>query len=407
MPGRVVITVAEVSGDQHASPLVRSLRELDPTLAIEGHGGPDMLDAGATIHHETTTKAVMGHRAAARAGEMWRLFRWTREYFDRERPDLQICVDSPSMNFHFAKIAHERGIPVLYYIAPQLWAWREGRMKKLRKWVDHVACILPFEEAYFRSHGVTATFVGHPLFDDLPPQRGPSPGPRFPDRTPVIGLLPGSRRSEAVGNFPHLLDVAQQIRDEFPGVHYLIPTTPATQPIVDELAPKVPWMEFALGKFDEMVPRCDLCLTVSGTATLHVAGYGVPMIIVYRGSPILWQILGRWVVKTRTFGLVNLLADQREHNLLRDRREHIAPEYIPWHGSNRTVAGHAIDFLKNPQLMRAQQKRLADMVQKLDRPGASMNVARIAMELLKKKPATTDHESVAAGKVETPQAVGS
>jgi lipid-A-disaccharide synthase len=405
MPGRVFITVAEVSGDQHASHLVRSLRELDPTLAIEGHGGPDMLDAGATIHHETTTRAVMGHRAAARAGEMWRLFRWTREYFDRERPDLQICVDSPSMNFHFAKIAHERGIPVLYYIAPQLWAWREGRMKKLRKWVDHVACILPFEENYFRSHGVTATFVGHPLFDDLPAQRGPAPGPRFPDRTPVIGLLAGSRRSEAVANFPHLLDVAHQVRAEFPGTRYLVPTTPATHPIVHELAGNIEWITSAQAKFDEMVPNCDLCLTVSGTATLHVAGYGIPMIIVYRGSPVLWQILGRWIVKTRTFGLVNLLADQREHNLLADQREHIVPEYIPWHGSNRTVARHAISFLTNPQLMRDQQKRLADMVQKLDRPGASMNVARIAIDLLKKKKAT-DTESVAAN-LEAPQVVNS
>jgi lipid-A-disaccharide synthase len=379
MPGRVFITVAEVSGDQHASHLVRSLRELDPTLTIEGHGGPDMADAGAKIHYETTRNAAMGHAAARRAGEMWKLFRWTRDYFDQSKPDLQICVDSPSMNFHFAKIAHERGIPVLYYIAPQLWAWREGRMKKLRKWVDHVACILPFEEAYFRSHGVSATFVGHPLFDDLPPQRGPFPGPRFPDRTPVIGLLAGSRRSEAVANFPHLLDVAEQIRSEFPGVHYLVPTTPATHPIVQELAGSIPWIESAEGKFDEMVPRCDLCLTVSGTATLHVAGYGVPMIVVYRGSPVLWQLIGRWIVKTRTFGLVNLLADQREH---------IVPEYIPWHGSNRTVAQHAISFLKDPRLMRDQQQRLADMVRKLDRPGASMNVARIALDLLKKGKAT-------------------
>src|SRR5688500_10966746 len=212
MAGRVFITVAEVSGDQHASDRVRSLKQLDPTLEIEGHGGPDMQEAGAKIHYETTRDAAMGHAAAKRAGEMWRLFKWTRAYFDEARPDLQICVDSPSMNFHFAKIAHERGIPVLYYIAPQLWAWRAGRIKKLRKRVDHVACILPFEENYFLSHGDAATFVGLPLVDDLPAQRGPSPGPRFPQRTPVIGLLAGSRRSDAVANFPHLVDVAHQVR---------------------------------------------------------------------------------------------------------------------------------------------------------------------------------------------------
>src|SRR5688572_22929976 len=336
MPGRVFITVAEVSGDQHASHLVRSLRELDPTLAIEGHGGPEMLDAGATIHHETTTKAVMGHRAAARAGEMWRLFRWTREYFDRERPDLQICVDSPSMNFHFAKIAHERGIPVLYYIAPQLWAWREGRMKQLKKWVDQVACILPFEEEYFRKQGVNATFVGHPLFDQLSPGHGQATGPRFPERAPVIGLLPGSRKAEAAANFPHMLEVARLIRESFPKASFVVPTTPATTPLVQRLAEQFnrlmeearpplptatiggeydargPILRHGEREFDRMVPECDLCLTVSGTATLHVAGYRVPMIVVYRGGRIAWHLVARWLVKTRTFSLVNLLNDSRE-----------------------------------------------------------------------------------------------
>ncbi|HEX2971413.1 MAG TPA: hypothetical protein VHP11_03720 [Tepidisphaeraceae bacterium] len=208
MSRKVFITVAEVSGDQHAAHLIRNLRELDPTLVIEGHGGPHMAAAGAAIHYETTQHAAMASQAFRRIGEMLRLFRWTKRYFTQNKPDLLICVDSPAMNFHFAKIAHERGIPVLYYIAPQLWAWREGRMTKLQKWVDHVACILPFEEAYFRRHGVQATFVGHPLFDQLPPERSPASGPRFPERAPVIGLLPGSRQTEAAANFPHLLDVA-------------------------------------------------------------------------------------------------------------------------------------------------------------------------------------------------------
>ncbi|MGE5611261.1 MAG: lipid-A-disaccharide synthase, partial [Bacillota bacterium] len=160
MSRKVFITVAEVSGDQHAAHLIHNLRELDPNLSIEGLGGPHMAKAGAHIHRETTHRAAMTYRAALRVGEMLRLFSWTKRYFAQNKPDLLICVDSPAMNFHFAKIAHERGIPVLYYIAPQLWAWREGRMTKLQKWVDHVACILPFEEEYFRRHGVQATFVG-------------------------------------------------------------------------------------------------------------------------------------------------------------------------------------------------------------------------------------------------------
>jgi lipid-A-disaccharide synthase len=383
MPKKVFITAAEVSGDQHASQLIHGLRQLDPSLIIEGHGGPEMARAGATVHKETTSGAAMIHQAIARAGEMWRLFRWTRQYFEHNKPDLQICVDSPAMNFHFARIAHERGIPVLYYIAPQLWAWREGRMHKLQKWVDQVACILPFEEDYFRQHGVNATFVGHPLFDQLPPQRGPAPGPRFPDRPPIIGLLPGSRRSEALANFPHLLDVAEQVRAPFPNIHYLVPTTPATHPVVERMARNVPNLDFAVNQFDQIVPRCDLCLTVSGTATLHVAGYGIPMIVVYRSSRMLWNLIGRWLVKTRTYTLVNLLAPGRQH---------IVPEYIPWLGSSRPVADHVIDFLRHPEKMAQQQSSLAKMIQNLDKPGASKKVAQLALDMMRHQPhAETSH----------------
>src|SRR5690242_9404295 len=284
MARRVFITVAEVSGDKHAAQLIRSLRQLDPTLIIEGLGGPEMAAAGATIHRNTVTRAAMGWRGILRAFELYPILRWTRKYFDENPPDLQIGVDSPSMNFHFARTAHERGIPALQYVAPQLWAWAPWRMKKLRRWVDQVACILPFEEEYFRRHGVSATFVGHPLFDELPPHRDPPPlAERFPSRPPVVGLLPGSRKSVAAGNFPGLLEVAARVRSTFPTATFLVPTTAATDPVVRGLladgrgAGLAPVVSTECDGFDEMVPRCDLCLTVSGTATLHVAGYNVPM----------------------------------------------------------------------------------------------------------------------------------
>ena len=165
---------------------------------------------------------------------MWRLLRWTRGYFKSFKPDLQICVDSFAMNIHFAKTAHAMGVPVLMYVAPQLWAWRESRMKKLRRNVDRVACLLPFEEAYFRGHGVNATFVGHPLFDELPADRGNATKGNASDNGPVIGLLPGSRKSEAASNFPSMLDVAERIRVAIPRARFLVPTTAATHPVVEQ-----------------------------------------------------------------------------------------------------------------------------------------------------------------------------
>lgn len=377
MPPRIFITAAEVSGDQHAAELIRSLRQLDPQIIIEGHGGPRMREAGCQLLHETTHRAAMGLGGFSRVVEMWKLLQWTRRHFEQNPPDLQICVDSPAMNFHFARAAKERGVPVLYYIAPQLWAWREGRMHKLRRWVDHVACILPFEEAYFRSHGINATFVGHPLFDELPRDRVIDAKLKFPHRPAIVGLLPGSRRSEAKANFPHLLEVAERMSRVRPELAFCVPTTHATHPIVWSMVEghaldRLHKIAVVQDAFDRVVPDCDVCLTVSGTATLHVASFGVPMIVVYRANRLVWHLLGRWLIKTRTFSLVNLLSD--------DKR--LVPEYIPWYGSNQAVLDHAMQYLEHPDDLLRQRERLLELVRRLDHQGASTNAAKLALQLL-------------------------
>ncbi|MDB5319244.1 MAG: lipid-A-disaccharide synthase [Phycisphaerales bacterium] len=390
MAKRVFITAAEVSGDLHASHLIRSLQELDAGLIIEGHGGPQMRAAGATIHTETTANAAMGFSALARVKEMFALLKWTREHFRKAPPDLQICVDSPALNFHFAKAAHAVGTPVLYYVAPQLWAWREGRMKKVVKWVDKVACILPFEEAYYRSHGVDATFVGHPLFDELEEPAGEARPVRAFGDAPIVGLLAGSRRSEAARNFPRMLEVAAAIRKRFANTRFLLPTTAATDPIVrghlEGLADGLAF-EIRQGAFDEFVPRCDLVMTVSGTATLHVALHNTPMIVVYYGRPLTWNAVGRWLIKTRTYALVNLLA--ADGALASSGRVtpamHIVPEFVPWYGSTSPAAEHAVSLLSNPAELASQRERLAGLARKLERPGASMAVARMALGMLEQR----------------------
>jgi lipid-A-disaccharide synthase len=390
MAKRVFITAAEVSGDLHASHLIRSLRELDSGLVIEGHGGPQMRAAGAAIHSETTANAAMGFSALARVKEMFALLKWTREHFRKAPPDLQICVDSPALNFHFAKAAHAVETPVLYYVAPQLWAWREGRMKKVRRWVDKVACILPFEEAYYRSHGVDATFVGHPLFDELEEPAGEARAVRAFGDAPIVGLLAGSRRSEAARNFPRMLEVAAAIRKRFANARFLLPTTAATDPIVrghlEGLADRSAF-EIRQGAFDEFVPRCDLVMTVSGTATLHVALHNTPMIVVYYGRPLTWNAVGRWLIKTRTYALVNLLA--ADGALASSGRVtpamHIVPEFVPWYGSTSPAAEHAVSLLSNPAELASQRERLASLARKLERPGASMAVARMALEMLEQR----------------------
>src|SRR4051812_33814884 len=237
MPKRVLITVAEVSGDKHAAGMVRALKQLDPSIQVDALGGPALASAGATVRHETVTGAAMTLHGAKRIFEMMRLLKWVKRFYrdPATRPDLQVCVDSSAINLHFARAAKEAGIPVLYYVAPQLWASREGRMKKVRKYVARLACIFPFEEMYFRSHGVEATFVGHPLFDELPRERPRNNGPSFPDAPPVIGIVAGSRKSEVVANLPGLVQVANAIRVRFPDARFLIPTTSAGHATVKEL----------------------------------------------------------------------------------------------------------------------------------------------------------------------------
>jgi lipid-A-disaccharide synthase len=383
-PLRVFITVAEVSADHHAAELAKSLRELDPSIIIEGHGGSAMRAAGVQIYHETVGKAVMLARAVVRGFEFWRLIRWTRRHYLRNRPDLHICIDSSGINLHFAKMARSVGVPVLYYIAPQLWASREGRIKKVQRFVNRVACILPFEEAYYRGFDVDATFVGHPLFDELPKNRvmAPQPVEFTPQRLPVIGLMPGSRRAEVRANFPHMLYVLRRIREKFPGVIVEIPTTPPTHNLVQRLAEGHGSICIEQDAIDAMAPRWDFCLAKSGTTTLHLAAYGVPMIVVYRVTKLAWHAVGRWVVKTPSVALVNILA-QRSAQIEGKPPLRIVPEIMPWNGSDEPVAQLAIQMLQNVTLRLEQRNNLLKVADSLDSPGASLRTAQIALEMMR------------------------
>ena len=377
MSGRVFITVGEVSGDRNAANLVRELKILRPDLIIEGFGGPAMRDAGVEIHIDTVHRAVMGLRALLRIVEVFFVQRWLRKRYRTIRPDLHVCVDSWSMNWLFARQAKLAGVKVLYYIAPQTWASRPGRVRRLRRYVEQLACIFPFEEEWFRSRDVSAIFVGHPLFDHLAAVRPPRPAippDGFASRPPVLALLPGSRSAVARHNLPYLLDVAEIVQRQFPDAQFFIPTTSASQPIaIAQLKrrKKLRNCQLVLDGLDDVAPRCDLAVTVSGTSTLHLASYGVPMIVIYRASRILWELFGRWVIHARTFAMVNILSGTR-----------IVPEFIPWFGPAKEVADAALDLLANPQKLTAQQQSLNALIARLDKPGASRNVAELAMKLM-------------------------
>jgi lipid-A-disaccharide synthase len=375
---RVFITVAEPSGDNNAASLVTALRSLDPTIQVEGLGGPKMAAAGVKIHFESTARAAMTLHALGRAREVWRWLKWMKAEYARAKPDLHICVDSSGFNLHFAKVAKSFGVPVLYYVAPQLWASREGRIKKVRAYVDRLASIFPFEAKWYQDRGVNAQFVGHPLFDSLPANRlelSATP-PRFPDRPPVIGIVPGSRKSEVRANFLHLIEVMRGIAAKFANVTFLIPTTQSAHQLVQQMLGQPGHgleAHATADAFDSLIPQCDLVITKSGTSTVHVAAYAVPMIVVYRINPVLWQAAGRWLVKTKKIAMVNILAGQVD----------LVSEFVPWYGSPARVTACALDLLENPQKLVDQRRKLVELIDPISKPGASMNVAKIAMEMMK------------------------
>jgi lipid-A-disaccharide synthase len=378
MARRVLFCVGEKSGDQHAANLVRELRGMDGEIIIDALGGAELRAAGAIIHHDSVSNAAVGIKALLRWREVLAMEKWMRGYLETSRPDLVICVDSWGMNKRFARLAHDRGVKVMYFISPQVWASREGRVKQMRRWVDRVACILPFEEEYLTSRGVAATYVGHPLFDHVKAAPRRAAAERYPNRPAVVAIVAGSRRGVASANFPRLLDVAVGMKSRVAGLTFRIPTTEATDPVVRSVLAKRrlgagDGFVVDLDGFDRVMPEVDICLTVSGTATLHAAAFGVPMIAVYYVNPWEWHLIGRWIVKARTFVMVNILIGGKEK---------VVPEFIPWYGPVEPVTRAAMEMLKDVPRQEAISAKLAGLMARVGRGGASKRAAAVAMELM-------------------------
>ena len=335
-----------------------------------------MRGAGVALWHESVKKSRMGLGAFLRAGEVLGVLRRTRRRFKADGPpQLMVCCDSWTMNKHFLAVAKEFGVKTLYYVSPQVWASREGRVARMRKLIDKMAVILPFEEQWLRDRGLDATFVGHPLFDDLPSEPPAfDAATHFPNRPPVIALPAGSRRKVAADNLPKMLAVADLIRDKFPDAAFVSPTVESTHAAVAAWADGRPWLTVKRDAFDELVGAADACVCVSGTATLHTAALGVPLVAVYSASRVLWEMIGKRLIKTRTFALVNWLHPTRTH---------VVPEFVPWFGDPHPVADQVIDWLSDPAKLAAKRAELAAVVDPLRQKGAGENAARIAAGMLK------------------------
>jgi len=374
-PPRIFISAAELSGDRHAAALIHAIRQLCPDATFWGVAGPLMQAAGCTPIYDWTREAAMLVNAFRQAGRAWQLLRRIRHRLDQDRPDLAVLVDSPALHLPMAKRIRAAGVPVLYYIAPQLWAWAPWRIRRVRKRVDRLAAILPFEEPYFRSRGVDTRYVGHPLIEQLlhtPPD--PAIVSQYKQAgSPVIACLPGSRRHVIVEVLPGQIEVARAIARRYPQATFLFSAAdPAAAAIIRSALADEPFpLRIEIGRNAEILAAADLTLVASGTATLEVAWHRLPMVVMYNGSKWGYRLVGRFLIQTPHLCLVNILAGKRA-----------VPEFMPYYTSTDPIAAEALDLLANETRRQAMRRDLDAVVRSLGTASAADRTARMALDLI-------------------------
>jgi len=368
-----MISCGEPSGDLYAGALAAEILRAAPGTVISGLGGDHLRDAGASLVEHFGGISVTGLLEVARLlPKTYATYRRLVQHAAAHRPDVFVAIDFPDFNFRLAGAMRKLGIPVVYYISPQLWAWRPGRMKTMRAIADRVLVIFEFEKAIYEQAGVPVDWVGHPLLDVMAPRE---PAGALLQRAgldpshPVVALLPGSRRNELREILPRLVDAALLIRKTIPDVQFIVARAPHLSG--DLFAPLA-----ALGpvglveqQADHVLGAADLAIVASGTVTVQAALHECPMIVVYRLSPVTYR-LGRRFVRVDTFAMANLVAGRR-----------VVPELIQDAFTPEAVADHAIALLREPQRRDAMRQDLQRVRAAIGPPGASARAARIVLEV--------------------------
>ena len=372
-PKSVVMVAGEASGDLHGGRLIDALRRRHPDIRVCGAGGSAMKAAGARIVVDIRDLSVMGITAVFLKipqilGHMARLKRLLAE----RRPDLLILIDFQDFNLHLASHAKKIGIPVLFYISPKVWAWRSGRIRKIKRRVDHMAVIFPFEKSYYDKHGVPATFVGHPLMDGTPPENARDHGvPSGKDR--AVALLPGSRASEVVRLLPEMLKAARILQQDDPELQFVISRAPSIDTAQIEHLSHVHGVAHTRITDDPVYAifrRCRLAVVASGTASLEAAIYGIPTIIVYSVSTLSYMV-AKLLVHVPHIGLANLIAGKR-----------VLPELVQDQAVASEIAASARRLLSDGEAYRRMQSELRTIRKQLGHAGASDRVAAIACGMM-------------------------
>ena len=414
-------SVGEPSGDLHAANLIRDLQKRCKTVRAVGYGGPEMANAGCELHTDLTKLAVMWFlRVLLNYHKFWLLVKKADRYFRDEKPDAVILVDYPGFNWHIARSAKKRGIPVFYYTPPQIWSWARWRVKKMRASVDHVLCSLPFEEPWFKKRGCNATYVGHPFFDEV--QRQPLDEAFMEEQKrldnqigPLVTILPGSRTQEVEHNLHWFLMTAEKVKQRVDRVRFAVA---AFRPHQAELAEKLIKekeleCEVHVGKTSELMASAHCCMACSGSVSLEILHYERPTVILYWISRFAYSVQERfrWV---KYITLVNMLSaggidigDLADDNRVAPPNERLSrrelkkriseglkpfdptqpdadsvlfPEYLTWEDKTEQLATHLIEWLEDESAYQRRVGQLHELNQRVGHPGASAHAAKYILD---------------------------
>ncbi len=373
---KVMIVAGEASGDLHGSNLVRTVRTMAPHLSFYGAGGPKMKSAGVETIVDSAELSVVGiWEVLPSLGKILSALTLLKKRLEEDRPSLLILIDFPDFNLMVAKHAKRFGVPVLYYISPQVWAWRKGRVKKIARLVDRMAVVFPFEVPIYQREGVKVTFVGHPLLDAV----------KFAGDTPeimerlgvdrkkrVIGLLPGSRGREVRSLLPPMLEAAEIMASRSPEFEFILPLAPtmAGEQVEELLSRYNVEVRIVEGMTYDVMKVSDMIFAASGTATLEAAIVGTPMVVVYRVSPLSYM-LGRMLIDMAHISLPNIVAGRR-----------IVPELIQDEANPGRMVEEAFAILFGKGRAEEMRKDLMDVRDRLGGPGASVRTAEMVIDMV-------------------------
>ncbi len=376
-PLTILFSAGESSGDQHAANMFLELKKNQPDIKGIGMGGAKMAKAGIDIRYDSTGIAVIGVvEVIKHYGEIRRALKLMQQIVSTERPDLLVCVDYKEFNLKLARYAKQHGIKVLFYVSPQVWAWRPGRVKVYGKAIDMMAVIFPFETVYYDDENVPVRYVAHPSVDKVHPQHSRVEDMAhfgLDEKKPVVGLLPGSRANEINRMLPVMLAASEKLQADLPDIQFILPQADSIgDDLLEDYMSQSP-IKITVIKNQpyDVIQCCDVVMTTSGTATLEIALLTVPMVITYKLATFTYW-LGRWLVNTPFIGLPNIVLGKG-----------IVKELIQHEATPDNLAAEVKRVLTDKTYADEMRANLNQVKKQLGQGGGSKNMAELALEMLK------------------------